>query len=90
MTTPVSTSQVRIFSTCTAGQLNFRLLATYMDKQLFTGAGAAARNVGPDRICQWLPERHNPAARFNGQLSATYLKGQFRRQLLRTTLARER
>jgi hypothetical protein len=62
-----------------AGQLNFRLLATYMDKQMFSPVpGQAPVNiVGQTGTANSFLNDNNPAPRFNAQLSATYLKSAF-------------
>jgi iron complex outermembrane recepter protein len=62
-----------------AGQVNFRLLATYMDKQLFSPVpGQAPVNiVGQTGSANGFLNDNNPAARFNAQLSGTYLQGPF-------------
>ena len=61
------------------GSLNFRLLATYMDKQLFSPVpGQAAVNItGQTGTANSFLNDNNPSARFNAQLSATYAKDAF-------------
>jgi outer membrane receptor protein involved in Fe transport len=62
-----------------AGSLNFRLLATYMEQQLFSPVpGQAPVNItGQTGSANGFLNDNNPSARFNAQLSTTYMKDAF-------------
>ena len=61
------------------GSLNFRLLATYMDQQLFAPVpGQSPVNItGQTGTANSFLNDNNPSARFNAQLGATYRKDAF-------------